>query len=201
MKATKSSRVPILPVTKFLPCAQCSRNSPQEAIASAIRGRCFRAADARFRHRAQHGVNRIVVQLEIFLRRTMPIVDVRFVPDFPKPLLHFVVAVTFAQMLRQLKSEFGPFRIIFRRIGPSGKHITLRKCVTVRIGMRRKRFRHESELHKRLYAGLVKRVEDAVENRPAIDGLSGRVFRVDVGRSPLQRAPPSPVVNRLCTRM
>src|ERR1700761_6480700 len=147
-----------------------------------------RTADVRLWYRTQNGVDGKIVELEVFLRRSVPIIDIRFVPDFPKSRLHFIVAVALTQMLCEAKHKLRPLRIILRRIRPAGKNISLRKGTAVRIGMRRKRFGHKPELHEWLHAGFVKGIKDVVENRPVVDGLSGSVFRINVRRAPLQRS-------------
>ena len=55
--------------------------------------------------------------------------------------------------------------------------------------MRRKRFRHESELHERFYAGLVKRVEDVVQDRPVIDWASRTRLRCRRSSIPISGKP------------
>jgi hypothetical protein len=59
--------------------------------------------------------------------------------------------------------------------------------VLVRLGLARQRLRHEADLYVRLDVALEVRVEDAVDDRPVVDRLAARVFRVGVGASPLQR--------------
>lgn len=49
-----------------------------------------------------------------------------------------------------------------------------------------KRFGHEPDFHEWLDAGRAKSVEDAVENGPVVDGISGGVFGVNVGRAPFE---------------
>src|ERR1700730_4394644 len=90
-------------------------------------------------------------------------------------------------MMDKLEDQLGPFLVVLWRIGPTGEDRAVRERVSVRLWMSGKRFGHETNFYQRLYAGLVKCVEDAVKNRPAVNWVSGRVFGVDIGRAPLQR--------------
>src|ERR1700693_3585459 len=62
-----------------------------------------RAADARFRKGPQDRIHAEVVQLEIFLRRSLPVIDVGLVPYLPQPGFDLRIAVTLAQMVDELK--------------------------------------------------------------------------------------------------
>ena len=56
--------------------------------------------------------------------------------------------------------------------------------------MGRQSFWHKADFHQRLYSSGMKCVENLIQNRPAVDGTSGRIFGVDIGRSPFQRSTP-----------
>src|SRR5438105_14404671 len=64
--------------------------------------RAIRPADTCAGHGAAYRVGRKVIELEVFLRRSMPIENVRLVPNFPVPGFYCRVAVPFAQVLRKL---------------------------------------------------------------------------------------------------
>ena len=53
--------------------------------------------------------------------------------------------------------------------------------------MRRKRLRHETDLHVRFDAAFNIGVENLVVDRPVVNRLAVRVFLVGAGRTPLQR--------------
>src|SRR5262249_30708186 len=55
---------------------------------AAVAGR-FRPADARGRQRAANAVDGVVIELAEFLWRAAPVADVRLVPHFEIPRLHF----------------------------------------------------------------------------------------------------------------
>src|SRR5580658_9869487 len=146
-------------------------------------------ADSRFGKRAQDGIGCKIVKLEIFFPRALPVVNVRLVPDFPQPGFYFGVAVTFAQMTRKLKNELGPFGVIARRVGPARIDRTdrgVRKIVAIWFGMRRERFGHEADFDDGSDAGGVRRIEDMVEDRPAVNKFAVFILGIDVGRAPLQ---------------
>ena len=65
-----------------------------------------RPTDASLRQRAQNRIHAEIVQLEIFLRRSLPVVDVGLVPHFPQPGLYFGIAVALTQMVDKLKDDF-----------------------------------------------------------------------------------------------
>src|SRR6266853_872206 len=120
------------------------------------------AAHASFGERAQNGIDGIVVQLEEFVLRALPVANVRLVPNFPKPRLYLCVAVSCAKMADELKDEFGPFLIILWRIGPAGENGALRKIVAVGLRMSGKRFGHESNFDQGLDSGGVEGIENAI---------------------------------------
>src|SRR5262245_25271931 len=71
-------------------------------------------------------VNAVVVQLVVLLRRSLPIADIRFVPNLPVPGLDCGPSVLLDAMSNPLVEQFGPLLIIFRWIGPTRKDRTVR---------------------------------------------------------------------------
>src|SRR2546425_831915 len=59
-----------------------------------------RATNFGSRQGAAHGGNCVVVKLAKFFRRAAPVTDVRFVPNFPVPVLDFRAAIPFEAVLR-----------------------------------------------------------------------------------------------------
>src|SRR6266404_2233786 len=102
-------------------------------------------ADASFGERAQNGIDGVIVQLEEFVLRALPVADIRLVPNFPEPSFYLCVAVSCAKMADKLKNEFSPLLIILWRIGPAGENGALRKIVAIRLRMSGKRFGHKSD--------------------------------------------------------
>src|SRR5580698_445003 len=153
------------------------------------RSRRVRTADRRLRKRAQSCLDGVIVELEILLWRSFPVSNVGLVPHFPQPALHFFVAVTLAEMIDKVKNHISPLVVIFRRIRPPGVDFLdagIRKAMPVGLGMRRERLGHESNFDQRRDTIRMKCVENVIENFPTVDRVSGRVFGVDVSRSPFQ---------------
>src|SRR6266700_2451976 len=123
-----------------------------------------------------------------FFWRAFPILDVRLVPNLPKPRFDFGIAVTCSEVKDELKDKLRPLLIVLRRVRPARVDGTLWKTVPVRIGVSGKCFRHEADFHERLDARHMKSVKNAVQNCPIIDGIPGSVFRVNVGRAPFERS-------------
>src|SRR5580692_2762066 len=99
-------------------------------------GTCrIRSADPSARQRSQNRGSSKIVQVEIFFGSSFPIVDVRLIPDFPKPGLGFGFAVAVAQVSGKVKHKVRPLLIILRRVGPAGENRTLRKTVAIRLRM------------------------------------------------------------------
>src|SRR5271166_2422824 len=116
-----------------------------------------------------YGARRMVVQFEIrFLSgRSLPEVDVWFVPHFEIPRGDFVDAVALDQVPGELRDHVVPLGVILRR-GDVG---AIPKCLDVRT--RSKLVRHETELDKRLDAICQKTVVNLVNvgkvvNRPTV---------------------------------
>src|SRR5437660_554683 len=65
---------------------------------------CIWTADARLRQRAQNCLRREVVEFEKFLRSSLPVIDVGFVPYLPQPGPHLCIAVTLTQVTNKLKN-------------------------------------------------------------------------------------------------
>src|SRR5882724_1446218 len=88
-----------------------------------------------------------IVELEKFFGRAFPIVDVRFVPDFPHPSFYFGIAVTIAEVMHELEHKLGPFVVVLRRVRPTSEDRAVREGVAVRLGTSRKRFGHKTNFH------------------------------------------------------
>ena len=69
--------------------------------------------------------------------------------------------------------------------------------MAIRLGMRRESLGHEAHFYKRLDSQFVKRVENAVQYRPAINRLAFSVLRVNIRRTPFQRRRPIPGVQQV----
>src|SRR5688572_23885715 len=118
-----------------------------------------------------------------------PIPDIRLVPHFPIPRLHFRAAVLFQAMPRPLENQFPPFFVIVRRISPAGVDLLVARArspvVLIRLRLYREIFGHEADLHVWSYSALQVGVENAVEDGPVVRRLSLRVFPVGSRRTPL----------------
>src|SRR5690348_6624187 len=90
-------------------------------------------ANTGFGQGAKNGVDAEVIELEKLFRSSLPIVDVRFVPNLPKPRFDFGIAITGAEVLDELEDKVRPLLIVLRRMRPSRVDGTLRKTVPVRI--------------------------------------------------------------------
>ncbi len=184
----KSSGEPILPVTQFVPCRAVIEKLAQEISArSACR---FRPADSSRWQCAAHAVHGVIVELEIIRPRTVPVANVRFVPDFPIPLAHFVRAVFFNAMFRPLINQFAPFCIIRWRIGLASadrRHFIDWRVVRIILRMGRERLRHETNFHVRFHAAFEISVENLVVDCPVVNRVAVRVLLVGAGRTPFQR--------------
>ena len=120
--------------------------------------RAGRPADFRRWKRALHGRSRVVVQLVVLFRSSVPIRDVGFVPDFPIPGLHLVLPVLLHAVLHPLVDQLAPFVVILGRIRPSDGVIPVcgagNPGRVIRLRLRRERLRHEADLDERLRARL-----------------------------------------------
>src|SRR6185437_13627789 len=140
----------------------------------------IRTTDPGVRISALDGVGRVVVKLEIFFLRAVPISNIGFVPDFPEPGLESGIAVSLAHMARPLIDQLRPFAVVVGRIRPTRKHGTVWEIVTIWLGMSRESFGHEADLDQRSNARVPEIIEDAIENCPAINRLAGNVFGIRV---------------------
>jgi hypothetical protein len=152
--------------------------------------RAGRSADSRRRKRALHRRSRVVVQLVVLFRSSVPIRDIGFVPDFPIPGRHLVLPVLLHAVLHPLVNQLAPFAVILGRVRPSDGVIPVRGAGNpgraIRLRLRRERLRHEADLDERLSARLQIRVENAIRDRPVVHRPSRRVFRVGIRGPPLQ---------------
>ncbi len=159
--------------------------------ARAVWARDFRAADLRGRQGALEPVGGEVVQLHELFGCAVPVTDVRLVPDFPPPCVHFTPAVLRCDMTTDLVNQLAPLCVVRRRVRPAGVDVVVVVAglpeMTVRLRMARERLGHEAELDEGLHLARNVGVDDAIEDRPVVDGVAGGVFGVDVGRSPLER--------------
>src|SRR5262249_17381309 len=60
----------------------------------AARTRTRRTTNPGTRQRSPHTSYRVVIKLPVFFRRSVPVVDVRLVPNFEVPLQHRIFAIT-----------------------------------------------------------------------------------------------------------
>src|SRR5882762_1047269 len=122
----------------------------------------IRATHASLGQGAHNGVDGVVVKLEEFVLRALPVADVGLIPNFPEPSFYLCVAVSCAKMADELKDEFGPLLIILWRIGPAGENGALRKIVAVGLRMSGKRFGHKSNFDQGLDSSGMKGIENAI---------------------------------------
>src|SRR2546421_8509073 len=96
-----------------------------------------RPPDARRRQRPLQALGGVVIELEVFLRRALPISDIRFVPDLPPPALHFRAAVLLDRVSHPLIDERPPSVVVRRRVRPACKNLAVliagRPLVSVRL--------------------------------------------------------------------
>ena len=111
----------------------------------------------------------------------MPVADIWLIPDFPIPPGDFALSVASDAVHRQLIDQFTPLGKILRRIGPAHEKFVLGPVMAIRLGMRGKGLRHETDFDKRLHAKLQVGIEDFVDDRPIVDRMPGGIFGVRVG--------------------
>ena len=118
--------------------------------------------------------SRFVVQREIsgLRRAAVPEIDIRFVPHFEIPLLHFGFAVAIHQMLRESLYQRTPLAGIFRRgrkrLVPEGMRLRIRGQLA----------RHEAKLNERLHSAIEQPIVDLVNVGNIIDRVDLFVFVV-----------------------
>ncbi len=139
---------------------------------------------------AAHGVHGVVVELVELFGSAFPVADVGLVPDLPVPLLDLGAAVLLDGVLDPLVDELGPLGVVLRRIGPAGVDVVVGQArtplVLVRLRLDGERLRHEADLRVGLEPALQVGVEDAVDDRPVVDGPALGVLGVGVRAAPLQ---------------
>src|SRR5262249_7751498 len=122
------------------------RAEPRIAAAGLIR-----TADLGRRQCATDTGDGIVVQLLKVGLGSLPVTNVRFIPDFPVPLLNFLLAILFDAVLGPLINQLAPFPIVRRRKGPAGVNgaVVLLGAELMLIGLRmgRERLGHEADFH------------------------------------------------------
>src|SRR4051812_33674974 len=114
---------------------------------------------------------------------------VRFVPDFPIPMLDFRAPVALDAVVHPLENQLGPFRIILGRVGPTSADLIVVQpgspLVLIRLGLDRKGLRHEPYLRVGPHASGAIGVKDAVQDGPVID-WSSVVLAISTGAAPFQ---------------
>ena len=110
-----------------------------------------------------------VIEAVVLLRRTVPVGDVRLVPDFPVPV-GSLCAVTLAEVRGVGKDQPGPLGPVVGRVAPAGEKGAVWEMVTVGVGMRGECLGHEADLHDGANVRRGERVEDAVGDGPVVDG-------------------------------
>src|SRR5687768_4970211 len=70
------------------------------------------------RERTLYGIGGEVIEFLEFLRRPLPVTDVRFIPKLPVPALHFSTPVPCDCMTHPLVDQLGPLGVIARRMRP-----------------------------------------------------------------------------------
>src|SRR5208282_2090131 len=108
---------------------------PPQKVGSSGRGGSRRVwpTDKSTRQRPKNCGSRKIIEFEVFFRSSFPIVDVRLIPDLPKPCLCLGFAVAVPEMSGKVKHDIRPFLIILRRISPAGENCALRKVVSIRL--------------------------------------------------------------------
>ena len=144
-----------------------------------------RAADAGLGERGADAGDGVVVEFEVLRHRAVPVADVGFVPDLEVPLRDLRAAVALDQMRGEDAAELTPGGEVLRwALYASLNRVRIREVVGIRAGG--ERLGHEAELDHGANAGIAIRIECLVDDAEVVDGLSGCVERVDVGRAPLE---------------
>ena len=78
-----------------------------------------RASYPRSRQNALQSRRRMVVKLVVFLRRAVPVPNIRFVPNFPIPSLDLTPAILLYGLTDPLIHQFAPLGVVLRRICPT----------------------------------------------------------------------------------
>lgn len=150
-------------------------------------------AHPRGREHATDGGDGVVMQPEELLLRAPPILDAELVPRLPVPRRHLVGTVAINAVPHPCLDELLPLGEILGRVGPalavveSVGSLLLREVVAVGLGLHGERLGHEADLGVGPHAAGEVGVEDGVEDLPVVDGSPRGVFRIGVGRSPLER--------------
>src|SRR5258708_33642636 len=71
--------------------AMIEENAQEFSSLRITRSSGIRAAHASFGKRSQYGIDRVIVELEVFLARAFTIADDRFIPYFKEPCFHYLV--------------------------------------------------------------------------------------------------------------
>ena len=152
--------------------------------------RVIRSAHARGGQGATHRVDGVIVQLVKLLRGAAPVADVRLVPHFPIPALDLGLAVFLDAMFGPLENQLGPLGVVLGRISPAGVNLVVLRergpVMLIRLRLHGKFLGHETDLRIRLHAAREVGVEDAIHNRPVVDGFAIGILAIGPGRTPLQ---------------
>ena len=139
-------------------------------------------------NRLAYARDRVIVKLVVLVFGSFPVVlPVGLVPHLPIPGGNRLHAIALDHVRGYLTIQLLPSLVVFRRKRPAFHLPWLeRPSDVVRIGMGGKRLGHKAELHHRAHMGGGIRIENLVEDGPAIDRVPVRILGVDVGRAPFE---------------
>src|ERR1035437_5988446 len=139
-----------------------------------------RSADFCTGKRRPNALYRVVIEIPILLRRGVPVINVRLIPDFEIPMQHLILAISLDQVGGDGPRKLSPPRIVLRRIVALTGDRRLRKVNLVRLmpvrKVRSQIPRHKSKLYHGPDPGRLIRVEEAVEDLEAVDRFAVGVF-------------------------
>ena len=142
------------------------------------------------RERPFHGIDRVVMQLVEFVARATPVADIRLVPGLPVPFLHLRPGHISPRNARSTDKQVPPTwrnPSADRPIQCRFRHTWL--WVSICVDKARAFLRipgHEADLRVGMQAALEIGVEDAVDDRPVVNGVALGVLAIGTGRAPLQ---------------
>src|SRR5271157_5203800 len=139
----------------------------------------------RIRQDPSYCCNGVVIEFVVVVHGSVPIENVRLIPNFPFPVRDLNCSVAILQMSNPVVDEIGPLLIVIWWIGPARVEV-LWPTVPVWHGMRRKSFLHKPDLNEGRYARRLIRIKDLVDDAPVINWPSGRVTSEGIRRTPLQ---------------
>ncbi len=115
-----------------------------------------RSADTEFLVNTFDGAACQLIEMEVIFHRSIkeeP--QVRLVPYFEEPALHLFFSIPLFQMRNQSGNQAAPVLIFFRH---GRKTFVMERCLLCACI----RFRHKSQLHKRLHADAKQKIKNAV---------------------------------------